>query len=283
MKILIYGAGVIGCIYSAKLKNAGFDITLLSRGKKYDNLKKYGIILNNVLTGKRIVSNIKLTRNLNPKDFYNLIIITVRLDQLESVKAYLKQNKVSNAIMFMLNNPEKLQELVHEFPDKKIILGFPGVGGIYQNNQIDYVQIKEQKTTIGTIDGNITNLVTDIKSHLSKAGFTVDISKNMQAWLKIHAVFIACVSAAIIKENGDSVQLGKNRESVQIMVKSIKEGFAACKNMGIRITPANLKIIFMIMPEWFCVWYWQNALRGKTGTLAIAPHANAAKKEMRLL
>ena len=111
----------------------------------------------------------------------------------------------------------------------------------------------------------------------------MDISKNMQAWLKIHAVFIACVSAAIIKENGDSIQLGRNRESVQIMVKSIKEGFAACKKIGLRITPANLQIIFMIMPQWFCIWYWQKALRGKTGTLAIAPHANAAKEEMRLL
>ena len=53
----------------------------------------------------------------------------------------------------------------------------------------------------------------------------------MDAWLKTHAVFVACVAAAIIKENGDSLQLGKNRDSVKMMVKSIHEGFVACKRL----------------------------------------------------
>ena len=39
----------------------------------------------------------------------------------------------------------------------------------------------------------------------------------------------------------------------------------------------------MIMPEWFSVLYWQKAMQSKLGTLAIAPHANAAKNEMQLV
>ena len=67
------------------------------------------------------------------------------------------------------------------------------------------------------------------------------------------------------------------------MVKGINEGFRALHQLGIPILPANLKTIFLIMPKWFSVWYWQKALQGTTGTLAIAPHANSAKEEMRLL
>lgn len=37
------------------------------------------------------------------------------------------------------------------------------------------------------------------------------------------------------------------------------------------------------MPQWFSISYWQKSLQGKTGTLAIAPHANEAKAEMQLL
>jgi 2-dehydropantoate 2-reductase len=224
-----------------------------------------------------------LTEHLSPADFYDLIIVTVRLDQLDSVKTKLKENTSCRAIMFMLNNPDNLQQLNQEFPDKKIILGFPGVGGTYNNDQTDYVQIKEQKTTIGDIDGNITDLTTEIKEILARAGFKVAVSTNMQAWLKTHAVFLTCVAAAIMKENGDSIQLGKNKSSVQMMVKSINEGFRACQKLGMPIAPANLKIIFMTMPQWFSVWYWQKAMQGKTGTLAMAPHANAAKGEMQLL
>ena len=101
MKILIYGAGVIGSIYAAKLYEIGIDITLLSRGKRYETLKQYGLIINDVLIRNKIVSKVPLTQNLSPADFYDLIIVTVRLDQLESVKTKLKENTVCPAIMFM--------------------------------------------------------------------------------------------------------------------------------------------------------------------------------------
>jgi 2-dehydropantoate 2-reductase len=283
MKILVYGAGVIGSIYSAKLYEANIDITLLAHGKRYESLKQNSVIINDILTGKQIVSKIPLTQHLNPADFYDLIIVTVRFDQLDSVKTTLKENTSCPAIMFMLNNPDNLQQLIQEFPTKKIVLAFPGVGGTYNNNQIDYVQIREQKTTIGDIDGNITDLTIHMKEILERSGFKVTLNTNMQALLKTHAVFVTCVAAAIIKENGDSIKLGKNKRSVQTMVKSINEGFRACEKLGMPIAPTNLKMIFMTMPQWFSVWYWQKAMQGKTGTLAMAPHANAAKEEMQLL
>ncbi|MEP6950333.1 MAG: hypothetical protein ABI863_13700, partial [Ginsengibacter sp.] len=86
-----------------------------------------------------------------------------------------------------------------------------------------------------------------------------------------------------IKENGSSIQLGKNKSSIQVMVKAISEGFSACKKLGLPIMPANLKIIFMKMPIWFSVLYWQHAMQGKVGTLGMVPHANAAKDEMQLV
>lgn len=49
MKILIFGAGVTGSVYAAKLKNAGVDITLLARGKRLEHIKKYGIVLKHYL------------------------------------------------------------------------------------------------------------------------------------------------------------------------------------------------------------------------------------------
>ncbi len=37
------------------------------------------------------------------------------------------------------------------------------------------------------------------------------------------------------------------------------------------------------MPQWFSVWYWQKALQGTIGNLAIESHANAAKEEMQFV
>lgn len=283
MKILVYGAGVIGSIYAAKLHRANCNVTLLARDRHYESLKKNGVIIKDELTGELISSKMPLTAQLGKYDFYDLVIVTVRLDQIETVIPALRDNDMCRFIMFMLNYPGNIDQLTNQLPGKHIVLGFPGVGGTYKNNLVEYIQIKQQKTTIGEINGEFSDRIKEVKTLLELAEFKVEINSNMQAWLKTHALFVACVAAAIARENGDSIQLGKNRGSVQMMIKSIREGFTALKTLGIPITPSNLKIIFMIMPQWFSILYWQKTMKSAIGILAIAPHANAAKGEMKLL
>lgn len=283
MKILFYGAGVIGSVYAARLYQSHVDVTLLARGKRYESLQLIGVIIKDVSTGKQTTNNVRLIQHLEPSDFYDLIIVTVRLNQLEPVIKILKQNVACNLIMFMLNNPGNMEHLVNELSPKHIILGFPGAGGTYYDSRIDYIQIKQQKTTIGEMDSKAANYTQEIKVLFERAGFETEISANMQAWLKSHAVFVACVSASIIKENGSSIQLGKNKSSIQEMVTAISEGFSACKKLRLPIKPTNLKIIFMIMPKWFSVLYWQHTMQSKMATMGMAPHANAAKDEMQLV
>jgi len=283
MKILIFGSGVIGSIYAARLYEAKYDVTLLARGTRYEELNRNGVRIRNIITGKQTTSPIPCIGELTPTDAYDLVIVAVRLDQLDSIIPVLKANPVCPLILFLVNNPTGTPHLVYDLDPKHILMGFPGVGGIYCEDRIDYIQIKQQKTTIGEINGQKTTCIKEIRTILENAHFTVDISDDMPAWLKTHAVFISCMTAAIMQENGDSTQLSKKRRSVSAMVNSIREGFSACKATGLTIRPMNLKIIFMIMPRWFSILYWQHALKGKTGTLAIAPHANAATGEMRLL
>lgn len=38
MRLLIYGAGVIGCLYAALFSIAGYDVTLYARGKRLDQV-----------------------------------------------------------------------------------------------------------------------------------------------------------------------------------------------------------------------------------------------------
>ena len=122
-----------------------------------------------------------------------------------------------------------------------------------------------------------------LSAMLEQAGFPTALSRSMDGWLKTHGVFVSCVSAALALEGGDSVRLGQNRATVALMVSATREGFAALQSLGVRVTPFNLQLIFSWMPRWFAVRYWQRALQTPVGTLAIAPHANAAREEMGLV
>ena len=44
MRILIYGAGVIGSLYAALFAEAGYDTSVYARGKRLEFLKKNGLL-----------------------------------------------------------------------------------------------------------------------------------------------------------------------------------------------------------------------------------------------
>jgi len=51
---LVYGAGVIGSIFAGMIARKGYDITVLARGKRLQELNDNGLILVNAINKKRI-------------------------------------------------------------------------------------------------------------------------------------------------------------------------------------------------------------------------------------
>jgi len=93
MKILVYGAGVIGSVYAARLQEAGYNVTLFARGQRADTLRTQGLILEDASTGKRTTTPIAIIDHLAPTESYDLVIVTVRLDQVASVLPTLAANQ----------------------------------------------------------------------------------------------------------------------------------------------------------------------------------------------
>ncbi len=44
MRILIYGAGVIGSLYAVMLSDAGYDVSVYARGKRLAELNEKGML-----------------------------------------------------------------------------------------------------------------------------------------------------------------------------------------------------------------------------------------------
>ena len=280
MNILVYGAGVIGSVYAARLQETGYHVTLLARGQRAVSLRAQGILLEDASTGQRTTTPVSVIDHLAPTDHYDVVLVTVRMDQLASILPILAANHQIPTVLFMLNNPAGMQRLEILEP-QRVVLGFPSVGGTRQGEVVRYILIRQQQTTLGEVDGRVTPRLQDIATAFKKAGFSLALSPDMQAWLKTHAIFVSCVSAALATTEGDSVRLGHTRKSVVMMVKAIREGFLALQAQGSPISPFNLKVLFLWMPRWFAVLYWQYAFRTTIGTLAMAPHAKAARDEMR--
>ena len=55
MKILVYGAGVIGTLYAARLRQGGHLVTLLARNQRLADIRRYGLALEDIVSGLSVV------------------------------------------------------------------------------------------------------------------------------------------------------------------------------------------------------------------------------------
>ena len=64
----MYGAGVLGSLYAARLQEAGHDLTVLARGRRFAEIEVHGIVLEHALQGTRTITRVALTKELEPDD-----------------------------------------------------------------------------------------------------------------------------------------------------------------------------------------------------------------------
>jgi 2-dehydropantoate 2-reductase len=204
VRILIYGAGVIGTVYGARLEQAGHEIVVLARGERLQNVRASGLVIENVTTGKRQVSRVQCIDELAAESVYDLVVVPVRRDHLASVLEPLARSQGTPTIVFFGNNASGAGALIDRIGRERVVLGFPGAGGQLIGETVRYLMIHEQRTTLGEIDGRSSDRLAKIRLVFEGAGFPIAISADMQAWLKTHAAFVTSVAAAVYAAHGDA-------------------------------------------------------------------------------
>ena len=72
MKILVYGAGVLGCNLARNLLRAGKDVTLLARGNWAAEIKQNGLRIKDKFSPRISVSRIPVVTALAPDAMYDV-------------------------------------------------------------------------------------------------------------------------------------------------------------------------------------------------------------------
>ena len=145
MKILIFGAGVLGCNLAKNLFCAGKDVTLLARGRWAEEIEKNGLRIKNMFFPRTSVSRVHTVAELAPNDTYDVIFVVVRYTQIETVINTLRVNKTKN-IVFVGNNV-RAEETAALLPEKNVMFAFASSAGHRENDRV--VSVDMHKITIG--------------------------------------------------------------------------------------------------------------------------------------
>jgi len=250
MRILFLGAGPLGSVYAHLLHENGGDVTVLARGERYDWLKENGLVLLNELTGQKDSSHVNVVNVLKAEDEYDLVIVLIRKNKLLPVLEILAASPSVKNILFMGNNALGFDEYVKRLPVEKVLFGFPGAGGGIREQVVYYADREKPKgerkaVTIGEIDGRNKERTLAIKSLFESAGIPVDLTPEIDGWLRYHIALVSPLVGALYKHDCDNCQAAKDKETLRALVRAAKEGGRVLRELGFRNRPFE-----------FCLLYW---------------------------
>lgn len=282
MKILFYGAGVMGSLYAAKLQESGQDVSILARGQRLADLREFGIVLEDGSTGNRTTTRVNVVERLEPDDAYDLVVVVMPKNYIPDVLPVLAANRQTPNVLFVCNNAAGPDDMIAALGRERVLLGFVGAGGTREGHLVRYVveSGREQPTTFGELDGDTTPRLEQIAATFKGAGFPVALCSKMDAWLKTHVAEISPTANALYLAGGDNYRLARTRDGLVLMIRAMREGYQVLHALDIPITPSNHKIVNWI-PEPLLVPLVRHMLNDKMVELKAAGHANAARNEMK--
>lgn len=279
MRILVFGAGVIGSVYARHLLRAGHQVTLLARGRRLADLTASGLVLENAESGQREVLPVTAVDAPEPGERYDLVLVAVRAEQLAATLPVLAGIRDSPDVLFFSNTAGR-SALVLDALGQQALFGFPAAGGVCDGPVIRYVLIRQQQTMLGEVSGTRLGRVQRLSAVLRQAEFPTTISTNIDGWLLGHAAFVVPIAFALYRVATNPARLAADRQSLRMMVRATRQAFRALD--GTAEIPTNLRVLYR-MPSPIGVSYWRRIMASSRGELWFAAHSRAAPQEMRAL
>jgi 2-dehydropantoate 2-reductase len=279
MKILVYGAGVVGSIYAARLRQSGNEVTVLARGERAAELREHGIVLEQVGSGKRTTTLVPVIERIPRRAVYDLMVVAVRDNQAPDILPAVAYNGRTPTVLFLVSNAAGPNEWLLATEPKRLVMGIPGVVGALQDGVVRYMMAPRPllPTTIGEYSGKITRRLRELAHVLREAGFDVALDRHIDDALKAQVAVMSPLAEALYHEGGDLRLLSHDRPELRSIVEAVREGLRVLHASGMRTAPRRLRD-FERLPVPLLTLLMRHALRARTAEVAFA--ALAAHDEM---
>ena len=286
-KILVYGAGPLGSLFAARLRQGGNDVSILARGQRLAELRDHDIVLIDVQTQEQTVTRVNVVERLAPEDAYDLILVIMRKNHALQILPVLAANQHTPNVLFLMNNAAGPGALVEALGQERVLTGFPGSAGYHEGHAVHCLTGTEEDEAyvlLGEVDGRITERTREVARILDSApGFGAEIRTDMDAWLKYHvALLFPSLAPALYAAGVDNYRLARTRDLVVQATRAMREGFRVLHALGLPVTPSKFKVIEWL-PEPILVLLVQRLLANPLMETALVKHAEAARSEVQHL
>lgn len=280
MRLLIYGAGVIGCLYAVLFSKAGYDTTVFARGKRLDTLKKAGLLYES--RGKQHKADVRVIEKLADHDMFDYIFLTVKENQVHIALSQLCSN-ISPNIVTMVNTLEPYSEWEKICGTGRIIPAFPGAGGCFDSDVLRAALTPRliQPTTFAEINGKKTERISKLSLIFERSGIPYQVVKDMHEWQLCHLAMVVPIADAYY-ESKEPKQVWRERNIMIKTAKQMKSNFKALYHSGIMMSPSKMHL-FRLLPVCILRVGLTLTFKSNFGYVFMYQHSMNAPDEMRQL
>lgn len=239
MRILVYGAGVIGCELAHELCKGENDVTILARGNWKRSIDKNGLVIRHYGQLRTTIDCVKTIETLEADDNYDLIFVVMQYNQVLEIIPKLARN-ISRYIVLVGNNmnPAYCREQIcnQSHTEKEIAFGFQGTGGYKENDRVVSMHFYRLIMTVG---GLTEHLTTEFKKSLitafGKTAYRLIWEQHMEGWLLSHVAHI--LPTAYICYSLDCNLRRASKVQISLVVNAVAEAHEMLKKLEYPIRP----------------------------------------------
>jgi 2-dehydropantoate 2-reductase len=285
MKALIYGAGPIGQWLTMRLHQAHQDVTLLARSDTLSSLRREGIRITDGLTGDRLRTQVSVTDHLDPEDRYDLVVVAMQKAARFAVCPTLAQTRHVRNILFLGNDVSGFGRYLDHVEPERVLLGFPGVGGGLQGDDLLIMDRESPKAHhgevyFGELDGRTRRRTFRIKALLESAGIRARVERDMSGWLKYHFAFMAPTAGVILKAGGDIKAVATDKEAIHQYCRACRQAGNVLSEIGYRRRQPRIFNLYYWLPRWLEPRVFGKLFASRSAEIRFGLHARNVGPEL---
>ena len=282
MKVLVYGAGVIGGQLVHALTISGNDVTVIARGAWKEALEEDGLRIRHYIQKKDTTDHPRVLEKPDGQR-YDIAFAVMQYRQMERILEDLAA--VNSSIVVLVGNNLSVSEMERRIlraaaSPKEVLFGFGSTAGTRENGKLTTVHTGDGKLTIGKAHAELTAAEkTLLKRLFAGSRMSVSYCDDMDAWLKYHAAFILPVVYLCYKTGCDLTK--STKEERELLLDAVGDAYHLLMALGYPVRPVgdekNLEpgISNQLVK---LVIYWMS--RTRLGALCTTEHCRHAPQEM---
>ncbi len=235
----IVGAGAMGCLFGARLKEAGNDVLLMDHhAKTVSEIRRRGLLVRG-LTGK--VARVRVRISMSPVDLreFDLVLFAVKAySTAEAARQYGGRVGSRATVLTVQNGLGNVETLTRWFGARRVVAGSTteaslllGPGSVLHSGR--------GRTLVGEVDGVSSVRCLEIVKLFREAGFDARVTGNVKGVVWGKAIVNSAINPLSALTGALNGRLALREGLRRPMLKVLAEGVRVSRAEGVRLEPRD--------------------------------------------